>query len=87
MILVDTSVLIGLLRNSDRPAVRVLRRVLDSETTVALTPLILQEILKSVSSDAHFTTLQRYFSDLALFASNDPVATHSAAAHLYCRCR
>lgn len=87
MILVDTSAWIGLLRNSDRPAVRVLRRVLDSETTVALTPLILQEILQGASSDAHFATLQRYFSDLPLLASNDPVATHSVAAHIYCRCR
>lgn len=87
MILVDTSAWIGLLRGADRPAVQVLKRVLESETTVALTPLILQEILQGAGSDAHFATLQRYFADLPLFISNDPVATHSGAAHLYCRCR
>lgn len=87
MILVDISAWIGLLRGVDRPAVQILKRVLESETTVALTPLILQEILQGAGSDAHFATLQRYFADLPLFTSNDPVATHSAAAHLYCRCR
>ena len=87
MILVDTSAWIGLLRGVDRPAVQILKRVLESETTVALTPLILQEILQGAGSDAHFATLQRHFADLPLFTSSDPVATHSAAAHLYCRCR
>lgn len=87
MILVDTSAWISLLRNVDRPAVHLLKRILDSETTVALTPLILQEILQGAGSDAHFATLQRYFADLPLLASSDLAATHIAAAHLYCRCR
>jgi len=87
MILVDTSAWIGLLRNGDRPAVHHLKRILDSETTVALTPLILQEILQGAGSDAHFATLQRYFADLPLLASSNLTATHIAAAHLYCRCR
>ncbi|HRD68396.1 MAG TPA: PIN domain nuclease [Candidatus Competibacter sp.] len=87
MILVDTSAWIGLLRNVDRPAVHQLKRILDSETTVALTPLILQEILQGAGSEAHFATLQQYFTDLPLLAPSDLAATHSAAAHLYCRCR
>lgn len=87
MILVDTSAWIGLLRSADRPAVHDLKRMLDSETTVALTPLILQEILQGAGSDARFATLQRFFADLPLLASSDLAATHIAAAHLYSRCR
>lgn len=87
MILVDTSAWIGLLRNADRPAVHALKRILESETTVALTPPILQEILQGAGSDAQFATLQRYFADLPLLASGDLAATHTAAARLYCRCR
>jgi hypothetical protein len=87
MILVDTSAWIGLLRNVDRPAVQLLKRILDSETPVALTPPILQEILQGAGSDAQFATLQRYFADLPLLASGDLTATPIAAARLYCRCR
>lgn len=87
MILVDTSAWIGLLRNADRPAVQHLKRVLESEITVASTPLILQEILQGAISDENFSKLQRYFSDLPLLQSNDLAATHIAAAHLDCRCR
>lgn len=87
MILVDTSAWIGLLRNADRPAIQNLKRVLESEVTVTLTPLILQEILQGALSDAHFAKLQLYFSDLPLLQSDDLAATHRAAAHLYCRCR
>ncbi|QQS54942.1 MAG: PIN domain nuclease [Candidatus Competibacteraceae bacterium] len=87
MILVDTSAWIGLLRNVDRPAVHHLKWILDSETTVALTPLILQEILQGARSDVHFVTLQRYFADLPLLVSSNWTATHIAAAHLYGRCR
>ncbi|MBK8534306.1 MAG: PIN domain nuclease [Candidatus Competibacteraceae bacterium] len=87
MILVDTSVWIGLLRNSDRPAVNALKRLLNSETTVALTPIILQEILQGARSDAHFATLQRYFADLPMLKPGDATATSIAAAQIYCRCR
>ncbi len=87
MILVDTSVWIGLLRNGDRPAVKVLKQLLDSETTVALAPIILQEILQGARSDAHFITLQRSFADLPLLKPNDATATSIAAAQLYGRCR
>ena len=84
MILVDTSVWIGLLRNSDRPAVNALKRLLNSETTVALTPIILQEILQGARSDAHFATLQRYFADLPMLKPGDATATSIAAAQIYC---
>lgn len=87
MILVDTSVWIGLLRNTDRPAVEALKRLLNSETTVGLTPLILQEILQGSASAAHFATLRRYFADLPLLEPVDATATHVAAAQIYCRCR
>jgi predicted nucleic acid-binding protein len=86
-VLVDTSVWIGLLRNADRPVVQALKRLLDSDTLVALTPFILQEILQGTGSEAHFATLQRYFADLPMFAPRNPVLTHRAAAQLYCRCR
>ncbi|MCC8999562.1 MAG: PIN domain nuclease [Candidatus Contendobacter sp.] len=87
MILVDTSVWIGLLRNGGRPAVNALKRLLNSETTVALAPIILQEILQGARSDAHLVTLQRYFADLPMLKPSDVTATHIAAARLYCRCR
>lgn len=87
MILVDTSAWIGLLRNADRPAIKTLKRLLDSETTVILTPLILQEILQGARSDAHFATLRGYFSDLPMLEPGDAAAMHVAAARLYCRCR
>ncbi|MCB1775882.1 MAG: PIN domain nuclease [Candidatus Competibacteraceae bacterium] len=86
-VLVDTSAWIGLLRNLNRPAVQTLKRLLDSDVLVALTPFILQEILQGAGSEAHFVTLQKYFADLPMFAPRNPVATHRAAAQLYCRCR
>ena len=87
IVLVDTSAWIGLLRNVNRPAVQTLKRLLDSDILVALTPLTFQEVLQGAGSAAHFAMLQRYFADLPMFASPNPVATHVAAANLYCRCR
>ncbi len=87
MYLVDTSVWIDFLRGSRATHVDSLKRLLEGDEIVGLTPTILQEILQGADSTARFGKWRRYFADLACYVPQDPVAAHVAAAQLYQRCR
>lgn len=84
MILVDTSVWIGLLRDDRTPAVEVLRRALLTEDT-GVTPVIVQEILAGARGTADLATLRTHFLDLPCLKAT--LETHARAGELYARCR
>lgn len=84
MILVDTSVWIDWLRQGCRPATRLLDRFID-EDEVALTPVILQELLQGARGPAQLEKLRIHFLGLPMLMPT--VQTYSAAGELYARCR
>ena len=87
MYLVDTSVWIDFLSGRKAAHVSALTMLLESEESVGMTPMILQEILQGADSDAVFDKWLEYFSDLVSYLPRDLQATHIAAARLYQRCR
>lgn len=87
MYLVDTSVWIDYLRGSKATHVNALADLLAGDEIVGIAPVILQEVLQGADSDARFEKWRSYFADLACYVSDDPIATHVAAARLYQKCR
>ncbi|MDP1699055.1 MAG: PIN domain nuclease [Xanthomonadaceae bacterium] len=84
MILVDTSVWVGLLRQSATPPVARLRQLLlDGETLIA--PVVLQEMLQGARSQADLSRLREHFSALPMLEHR--ATTYALAGTLYARCR
>ncbi len=86
MIAVDTSVWISFLRGVDSPPVARLTELLEAGAPVALTDVVLAELLQGVSSDADAATLEERllaFPVLRLERLED----FSLAAALYRRAR
>jgi predicted nucleic acid-binding protein len=86
VILVDTTVWIGLLRNQDSTQVARLRELLH-EGEAALAPVIAQEILQGASSAKNLDRLRDHFLALPILVSRDIAGTHARAGALYARCR
>jgi predicted nucleic acid-binding protein len=87
MILVDTSVLVDFLRGRDTAATVVLERLLRDEAPVALSPIIVQEVLQGAADAREWRRLERYLDTQDLLVPRDPRATHIAAARIYFDCR
>jgi predicted nucleic acid-binding protein len=86
VVLVDTTVWIGLLRGAAGPAVERLRVILE-EGDAAVAPVIVQEIVQGARDEAAFKTLQRRFSALPMIDGTSALQTHLAAGRIYARCR
>jgi predicted nucleic acid-binding protein len=86
MILVDTTIWIGLLRNQESQQVSRLRALL-VEGDAVLAPVILQELLQGAPSAESLERLKNYFSALPMLGTRNLSATHIAAAELYAKCR
>ena len=87
MYLVDTSVWIDFLRGKRAAHVQALHALLEGDEAVGIAPIVLQEILQGADSQDRFHKWRTYFVELACYISEDPAATHVAAADLYQRCR
>lgn len=86
MVLVDSGVWIGLLRQRGSAHVTLLRSLLAAREA-AVSVLIYQEVLQGAASPRHFQQLREYFSTLPVLHTDSPMGLHEAAAHLYARCR
>lgn len=84
MILVDTSVWIDWLRVGDRPATRLLDRLID-EDSIAMAPVIEQELLMGARGATQLEELRAYFSALPVLMPTR--RTFIEAGALYARCR
>jgi predicted nucleic acid-binding protein len=84
VVLVDTTVWINWLRNSQDSAVLSLDKLLE-EGDAVLAPVILQEILQGAASAAALITLREQFEALPMLLPN--AATYAEAGSLYARCR
>jgi predicted nucleic acid-binding protein len=87
MILVDTSVWVDLFRERRTKSAVRLRGLLDEQRRLAVTPVILQEILQGAADEREFSLLDEYFSSQSMLLLQDPLDTHRRAARLYFDCR
>jgi predicted nucleic acid-binding protein len=87
VIIVDTSVLISYLRDSQSASADHLQRLMDEGIAFAITPQIFQEVLQGAYSEREFTMLQDYLETQIFLIPADSKASYAAAAHIYYLCR
>ena len=84
MILVDSTVWIDWLKRRPRPAAKLLDRLLE-EDLIAITGVVLQEILQGARGATELDVLRAHFSALTILLPTE--RTYADAGALYARCR
>jgi len=87
MIVVDTSVLIDLLRGRSTPAADRLRRLEEESTPFAVPAICCQEVLQGAKDLREWNLLAEYLDGQTKLAPRDPWSTHLASARIYFDCR
>ncbi len=86
MILVDTSVWITFFNQARDPDAIHLRDLINRGTDLALSDLILTEILQGIQDEPRFNRVRAFLFDFPIFRARS-VETFIHAAQLYRRCR
>lgn len=86
MILVDTSVWVDFFRGSESKHREALRGLIESDQDVAITEIILTEILQGIRRDGEFETLKEYLMEFPVVKPKG-VETYLDAARIYRTCR
>jgi len=87
MILVDTSVLIDLLRGKTTPATDFLARLEADDVPYAIPLLCCQEVMQGARDEAEWRLLDANLSAQRLAVPSDLVALHREAARIFYDCR
>jgi predicted nucleic acid-binding protein len=87
MILVDTSALLPFLAGRSTRASETVAKALAEGLEIAVTPIVIQEILQGARDEPEWRRLRRYLQTQTILISRDPMATHIAAARIYYDCR
>ena len=87
MILVDTSALLPFLAGRSTRAGEALADALAEGLEIALTPIVVREILQGAREEREWRRLRSYLLTQAILSPRDPMATHVAAARIYYDCR
>ena len=85
--IVDSSALIELLRNTGSPVHRRLERALEKGEALNMPVVVMQEVLQGARDPSHFARLHIYLEALPLFEPEDWAELHRQAALIYARCR
>jgi predicted nucleic acid-binding protein len=86
MILVDTSVWIDFLRGVDSPQRQTLHRLIEDDEDVAITEIILTEILQGIKNDKDFQMTREYLLEFPIHTPKG-IETYLKAAEIYRDCR
>lgn len=87
MIVVDTSVLVDLLRGRSTPASRRLEAVEREGIPFAIPAVCCQEILQGARDAGEWQVLDSYLGSQELLVPHDPWSTHREAARIFFDCR
>lgn len=87
MILVDSSVLIGLLRGHARPAIDRLRNLESDGVPYAIPALCVQEVLQGARDESEWSRLHAVLTTQRIVSPDDPTEGAVGAARLYFECR
>jgi predicted nucleic acid-binding protein len=87
LIIVDSSVLIGLLRGHNSPPIERLQRLEEEEIPFMLPIVCYQEILQGAKDQREWNVLSEYLGSQDLLLPEDQFATHRGAARIYFDCR
>lgn len=86
MILVDTSVWIDFLKGVNSPKRRVLHTLIEEERDIAITEIILTEILQGIKEDKEFRQVKDYLLAFPIYGPSG-TETYLKAAEIYRTCR
>lgn len=87
MILVDTSVLIALLKNVKNKATEKFEKVINSKIPYGINFYIYQEILQGAKNEHEFKLLKEYLGSQNFYNLKNGQKSHEDAAKLYFKCR
>jgi len=87
LIIVDTSVLINLLRGRTTLSAERLIRIEHEDTPFHIPAICCQEILQGAKDEGEWEFLYRNLSTQRTLVPNDPLQTHIAAARIFFECR
>jgi predicted nucleic acid-binding protein len=85
--LIDTSVWIDSLRQTDNAPARFFRSLIADRAPYGITGVIYQEVLQGARGEQDFEQLRSHLGSLTFWHPLDPVETYAEAADLYRRCR
>ena len=86
MIIVDTSVWIDFLRGENSSEQRILHGLIESDEEIAITGIILAEILQGIKDDKEFRTTRDYLLEYPIYEPKGTI-TYIDAARIYGACR
>jgi predicted nucleic acid-binding protein len=87
VILVDTSALLGFLKGESHDASDFLGAVLEAGEDIALTPVVVQEVLQGARDEGDWRRLRSYLSTQHMLYSADALGSAVHAARIYVDCR
>ncbi len=86
MILIDTSVWIDFLKGADSPQRLKLHDLIEKREDIAISEIILTEVLQGVTEEKEFQTLKSYLFQFPFYGPKG-VSTYIEAAQIYRACR
>lgn len=86
MILVDTSVWVDFLRGVNSHQRRILHNLIEDEEDIAVTEIILTEILQGIGDDRNYQKVKDYLLAFPIYKP-EGTATYIKAAQIYRDCR
>ncbi|MBI4666340.1 MAG: PIN domain nuclease [Nitrospinae bacterium] len=86
MILVDTSVWIDFFRGVDSPHRKALHRLIEADEDMAITEIIMTEILQGVKDERQFQTVKQSLMTFPVLRPKG-IETYIEAARIYKECR
>ena len=86
MILVDSSVWVDFFRGVNSRQRQILHNLIENEEDIAITEIILTEVLQGVRDDKYFQSIKEYLSEFPIIKSNG-INTYVKSAQIYRDCR
>lgn len=87
MILADTSVIIGLLKNKDNPRIEKFRFILENNIPFGINNYVYQEILQGSRDEKEFNTLNEYLLSQIFYNLQNDHKSFEDSALLFYKCR
>jgi len=87
MVLVDTSVLIDVFRNTENIATEKFKTLEDNRIPFGITSLIYQEVLQGANSENAFLSLKEYLSSQTFYHPKNSIIESELSAKIYFKCR
>jgi len=87
VILVDTSVIIDLLKNQKNGRVELLEEIIEKKIPWGICEFVYQEVLQGAKDQNEFEKLKEYFDSIPLYFLKYGKASYERAGYLNVRCR